>query len=132
MQLAFDAYHFGADRAAIELLPKFAGRIAIVHLADGHAPRSMSKTEPAWAPAPCRCEKWLQRSVRWVMTEIMTWNWSARKSKRPTIEICCGTRKPRSKNLWVEKGDWLRATDRSAVRLALPLGACPLFRREAK
>ena len=38
VQLGFDAYHFGADRAALELLPKFAGRIAIVHLADGHAP----------------------------------------------------------------------------------------------
>ena len=38
VQLGFDAYHFGADPAAIELLPKFAGRIAIVHLADGHSP----------------------------------------------------------------------------------------------
>ena len=38
LQLTFDAYHFGADRAAIELLPKFAGRIAIVHLADGKTP----------------------------------------------------------------------------------------------
>jgi len=38
VQLAFDAYHFGADRAALELLPKFAGRIAIVHFADGYAP----------------------------------------------------------------------------------------------
>ncbi len=38
VQLAFDAYHFGGDRAAIDLLPKFAGRIAIVHLADGHSP----------------------------------------------------------------------------------------------
>jgi sugar phosphate isomerase/epimerase len=38
LQLAFDAYHFGADRAALDLLPKFAGRIAIVHLADGKAP----------------------------------------------------------------------------------------------
>jgi sugar phosphate isomerase/epimerase len=38
VQLGFDAYHFGADPAAISLLPKFAGRIAIVHLADGHRP----------------------------------------------------------------------------------------------
>lgn len=38
VQLAFDAYHFGADRAAIDLLPKLAGRIAVVHLADGHTP----------------------------------------------------------------------------------------------
>ena len=37
VQLAFDAYQFGADAAALTLLPKFAGRIAIVHLADGHA-----------------------------------------------------------------------------------------------
>ena len=38
LQLAFDAYHFGAERTALDLLPKFAGRIAIVHLADGKAP----------------------------------------------------------------------------------------------
>jgi sugar phosphate isomerase/epimerase len=38
VQLAFDAYQFGAERAAIDLLPRFAGRIAIVHLADGKTP----------------------------------------------------------------------------------------------
>ncbi len=38
LQLAFDIYHFGADPAALELLPKFAGRIAVVHLADGKTP----------------------------------------------------------------------------------------------
>jgi sugar phosphate isomerase/epimerase len=38
VQLAFDAYHFGADPAAMALLPKFAGRIAVVHLADGRPP----------------------------------------------------------------------------------------------
>jgi sugar phosphate isomerase/epimerase len=38
VQLAFDVYHFGADPAAIKLLTEFAGRIAIVHLADGHTP----------------------------------------------------------------------------------------------
>jgi sugar phosphate isomerase/epimerase len=38
VQLAFDAYHFGADPAAREFLPMFAGRIAIVHLADGRPP----------------------------------------------------------------------------------------------
>src|SRR5947209_14072527 len=38
LQLAFDAYHFGADPTALELLPQFSGRIAIVHLADGKSP----------------------------------------------------------------------------------------------
>ncbi len=38
LQLAFDAYHFGGDRAALAQLPQFAGRIAIVHLADGLSP----------------------------------------------------------------------------------------------
>jgi sugar phosphate isomerase/epimerase len=38
VQLAFDAYQFGAEPTAIELLPRFAGRIAIVHLADGKTP----------------------------------------------------------------------------------------------
>lgn len=38
LQLAFDLYHFGADPVALELLPKFAGRIAVVHLADGKTP----------------------------------------------------------------------------------------------
>jgi sugar phosphate isomerase/epimerase len=38
VQLAFDVYHFGADPAALALLPKFAGRIAVVHLADGRPP----------------------------------------------------------------------------------------------
>ncbi len=36
LQLAFDAYHFGADRAALGQLAQFANRIAIVHLADGN------------------------------------------------------------------------------------------------
>ncbi len=36
VQLAFDVYHFGADRASLAQLERFAGRIAIVHLADGH------------------------------------------------------------------------------------------------
>jgi sugar phosphate isomerase/epimerase len=38
LQLAFDVYHFGADRASLDLLPRFAGRIAIVHLGDGKTP----------------------------------------------------------------------------------------------
>ena len=38
VQLAFDAYHFGADPAASRCCPEFAGRIAIVHLADGCPP----------------------------------------------------------------------------------------------
>ncbi|HEV2972904.1 MAG TPA: sugar phosphate isomerase/epimerase family protein [Pirellulales bacterium] len=38
VQLAFDAYHFGAERAALKSLPQFAGRIGIVHLADGTTP----------------------------------------------------------------------------------------------
>jgi sugar phosphate isomerase/epimerase len=38
VQLAFDAYHFGADRAALDQLGGFSGRIAIVHLADGNTP----------------------------------------------------------------------------------------------
>jgi sugar phosphate isomerase/epimerase len=38
VQLAFDAYQFGAERAALDLLPRFSGRIAIVHLADGKTP----------------------------------------------------------------------------------------------
>jgi sugar phosphate isomerase/epimerase len=38
VQLAFDAYHFGADPAALAMLPEFTGRIAVVHLADGCPP----------------------------------------------------------------------------------------------
>ncbi len=38
LQLAFDVYHFGADRASLDLLPRFAGRIGIVHLGDGKTP----------------------------------------------------------------------------------------------
>ncbi|HEX3998473.1 MAG TPA: sugar phosphate isomerase/epimerase family protein [Pirellulales bacterium] len=43
VQLVFDAYHFGCDRAALEFLPHFAGRIAIVHFADGHCPTAQEQ-----------------------------------------------------------------------------------------
>ncbi|HTQ39419.1 MAG TPA: sugar phosphate isomerase/epimerase, partial [Pirellulales bacterium] len=38
VRLSFDTYHSGSGAGALEKAQRLAGRIAIVHLADGHPP----------------------------------------------------------------------------------------------
>ncbi|MBL9125431.1 MAG: sugar phosphate isomerase/epimerase [Planctomycetaceae bacterium] len=56
LKLVFDSYHFGHDPALIARLPELVKHLAVVHLADGHAPpgREQNRTPLGTGSLPLR------------------------------------------------------------------------------